>query len=277
VASSSDSVPIVAPPPGWSSVLARRITDLWHTVLRLIAFTLITLGTLVTKAGHARSLIHPLIAQQLFRSGARMVPMVCFLGVLIGVVVVGQAVAKLQEVGAENLIGVLLVTVVVRELSPLIAVFVVLARVGTATVVELGTARSQGEVEALEAMGVDPIHYLVVPRVIGFTASVMGLSVYLLVTTLLGGYVFAFARGLPLTLPQYLSHIAAALDWLDFPLLVLKTGLFGGLTGLVICYQGLAHPVRLEEVGSATSRTVALCGIGCLLIDALLVPLYLLL
>ena len=258
-------------------MLARRITDLWHTVLRLIAFTLITLGTLVTKAGHARSLIHPLIAQQLFRSGARMVPIVCFLGLLLGVVVVGQAVAKLQEVGAEKLIGVLLVTVVVRELSPLIAVFVVLARVGTATVVELGTARSQGEVEALEALGVDPIHYLVVPRVIGFTASVMGLSVYLLVTTLLGGYVFAFARGLPLTLPQYLSHIAAALDWLDFPLLVLKTGLFGGLTGLVICYQGLAHPVRLEEVGSAASRTVALCGIGCLLIDALLVPLYLLL
>ena len=258
----------------WCAGVIQEVTS---TVPRLIAFTLITVGTLLTKMGRAQGVIHPLLIQHLFRTGARLVPMVCLLGLMMGVVVVGQSIALLQKFGATNLTGVLLVTVVIRELSPLIAALTVLARVGTASVVELGTARSQGEVEALESLGVDPIHYLVVPRVIAFTVSVMALAVYLVLATLLGGYMFAFARGLPLTFTQYLGHIAGSLVWLDFPLLAFKTGLFGGLIGLVICYQGLAQPIRLEEVGAATTRTVTICGLGCLLLDAVFVPLYLVL
>ncbi len=274
-------VPVPLPTPTVVAALlescAQRIREVTQTVPRLLAFTLITLGTLLTKAGHARGVMYPLLTQQLFRTGARLVPMICLLGLMLGLVVVGQSIALLQKYGAANLTGILLVTVVIRELSPLIAALTVLARVGTASVVELGTARSQGEVEALESIGVDPIHYLVVPRVIAFTVSVMALAVYLVLTTLLGGYVFAFTRGLPLTFTQYLGHVAGSLVWLDFPLLALKTGLFGALIGMVICYQGLAQPIRLEEVGAATTRTVTLCGIGCLLIDAVFVPLYLVL
>jgi phospholipid/cholesterol/gamma-HCH transport system permease protein len=263
--------------PSLTAAIAGLLRDLTETLPRLTAFTLITLATAVTKTGHSRAVIRPLIRQQVFRAGARLVPIVCFLGLILGVVIVGQAVAVLQQVGAGNLTGVLLVTVVVRELSPLVAALVVLARVGTATVVDLGTARALGEVEALEALGIDPIHYCVVPRVIGFTVAVMGLTVYLMLVTLFSGYGFAFARGLPLTFGNYLSGIAAALSWIDFPLMVVKTAIFGSLTGLVICYQGLAQPIRLEEVGAATTRTVALCGIGCLLVDAVFVPVYLLL
>ena len=88
---------------------------------------------------------------------------------------------------------------------------------------------------------------------------------------------FAFARGLPLTLTGYFGDIATALSWADFPLLALKTSLFGAVTGMIICYQGLSQALRLEEVGAATTRTVAQCVVGCLCIDALFVPLYLLL
>jgi ABC-type transporter Mla maintaining outer membrane lipid asymmetry ATPase subunit MlaF len=135
------------------------------------------------------------------------------------------------------------VTIVIRELAPLVAGLVVLARVGTASVIELGTARALGEIEALEALGIDPIHYLVVPRVIGFTVAVSGLTVYFLLLALASGYAFAFVRGLPLSLEEYFNHVAAALTLADFPLLAIKTALFGSLTGLVICYQGLAQPL----------------------------------
>ena len=72
---------------------------------------------------------------------------------------------------ANNLLGSIMVIVVVRELGPLLTALLVLARVGTANVVELGTARAMGEVEALEALGIDPVHYFVVPRVVGMAVG----------------------------------------------------------------------------------------------------------
>src|SRR5213075_1694958 len=98
----------------------------------------------------------------------------------LGLVVIGQTVSWLTKYGAINYMGSIMVIVVVRELGPLIAALLVLARIGTANVVELGTARAMGEVEALEALGIDPVHYLVMPRVIGMAVGILALTIYLI-------------------------------------------------------------------------------------------------
>jgi len=126
-------------------------------------------------------------------------------------------------------------------------------------------------------LGIDPIHYLVVPRVVGFAVAVVSLTAYLIVASLGSGYAFAYARGLKASPLEFITQIAGAMSALDFPLLALKTLLFGALTGWVICYQGLARPMTLEEVGPATTRTVAVCLSGCLMLDALFIIVYLLL
>jgi phospholipid/cholesterol/gamma-HCH transport system permease protein len=246
-----------------------------ETLTRLSAFTLITLGTAWTRFGLNSRVIRPRIVEEIHRSGVCLLPIVSFLGVALGVVFVGQTIALMQQVGAAGFTGTLIVTVFIRELAPLAAGLVVLARVGTATVIELGTARALGEVEALEALGIDPIHYLVLPRVVGFTVSVLCLTVYLMILTLVSGYLFAFARGLKATPGEFFGMVAAALSWLDFPLLALKTAGFGVITGLVICYHGLARSLTLDEVGKATTRTVAQCVIACLLLDAVFIVVYL--
>ena len=128
---------------------------------------LITLGVLVTKAGAGGRVVRPLMRAQVVRAGVRLLPIVAFIGFAMGLVIIGQTLRLLSQVGQTGLMGSLFVTVIFRELAPLTAALVVLARVGTPTVVELGTARALGEVEALEALGIDPIHYLVVPRVVG--------------------------------------------------------------------------------------------------------------
>ncbi len=256
---------------------ARSLVSTTSTVERMMAFTLITLGTLVTQHRRARALITPLIGNQLFRAGVRMVPMVCFLGMALGVLIVGQIESILQQVGANQYSGALVVTVIIRELAPLVSGLVVFARVGTASVIELGTARALGEIEALEALGIDPIHYLVVPRVIGFTVSVMGLTLYCILTALLSGYAFAFSRGLPLNPEAYIGRIVSALSWVDFPLLAAKSGLFGMITALVVSYQGLARPLRLEQLGDTTALTVVYCLVICLTVDIGFIPLYILL
>jgi phospholipid/cholesterol/gamma-HCH transport system permease protein len=253
----------------------RRLVYLVLTVQGLGAFALITLGVLLTKFHVARGLIRGLVRQEIARAGLRLLPMFLFLAGALGFLVIGQTVSWLTRVGAINYLGTVMVVVVVRELGPLLTALVVLARVGTANVVELGTARATGEVEALEALGIDPIHYLVVPRVLGMAVGIFALTIYLILGAVLSGYLWAFLQDVPLTPGDYFRQLTGALSGLDFVLLALKTGCFGAIIAVVTCYHGLAQPLRLAEVSSATVRAVAQGLVGCVLLDALFIVIYL--
>jgi phospholipid/cholesterol/gamma-HCH transport system permease protein len=193
----------------------------------------------------------------------------------LGFLVVGQTVSALAKVGATDYLGSTMVVVIVRELGPLLTAMLVLARIGTANVIELGTARALGEVEALEALGIDPVHYLIVPRVIGMALGIFALTVYLILLALASGYLFAFLQDVALTPGDYFKQIAAALNWLDFALLALKTVLFGFFIGIVTCYHGLAQPLRLEEMSRVAVRAVTQGVFVCVLVDAVFIVLYL--
>ncbi|HSH92985.1 MAG TPA: ABC transporter permease [Roseimicrobium sp.] len=257
--------------------VGRQILRVTETIHGLGAFALITAGVVVTKFNHASRLIHPQVRNQIHLAGVRLLPMVFFIGLALGLVVIGQMVALLTRFGVQNLVGTVMVTVVVRELGPIIAALTVLIRVGTPTVIELGTARAQGEVEALEALGIDPIHYLVVPRVIGLGLSIFGLTVYLILVSLASGYLVAFLQDVPLLPLEYLKQISVALMWQDFVLLAFKTTLFGALIATVTCFQGLALPLRLEEVSQAATRAVTHSVVGCVILDVVFIITYLLL
>ncbi|HYG23709.1 MAG TPA: ABC transporter permease [Verrucomicrobiae bacterium] len=262
-------------PRSYSNFLGRKLFRFLLTIQGLGAFTLITLGVLLTKMGVARKLIRPLIVFQISRSGVRLLPMFLFLAGATGLVVIGQTVSWATRFGAINYLGTIMVIVVVRELGPLIAALLILSRVGAANVIELGTARATGEVEALEALGIDPIHYFVVPRVIGMAVGLFALTVYLILGTLASGYLWAFLQDVPLRPGDYFRQLAGALSGLDFALLALKTLLFGFIIALVTCYHGLAQPLRLEEVSFATVRAVAQSVIACVLLDAVFILIYL--
>jgi phospholipid/cholesterol/gamma-HCH transport system permease protein len=239
------------------------------------ALLLITAAVAVTKFNAARQVVHPLIRKQMARAGLQLLPMVGFLAFALGMVVIGQTVLILNRFDAQNYIGTVMVTVVVRELGPILAALLVLARVGTANVVELGMARACGEVEVLEALGIDPIHYLVVPRVVGLALAVFALTVYFILFALLSGFLFTFLEGVPLLPSQYFQQLANALLWQDFMLLALKTFAFGTFIAIVTCFEGLAQPLRLEEVSRATAKAVAKCVVGVVLLDALFIIVYL--
>lgn len=256
-------------------VIGRFAMRFLLTVQGIGAFALITLGVMVSKFGRASQVLRPLIRREITRSGVRLLPMFLFLSAALGLLIIGQVVSWLSRVGAVNYLGVVMVVVVVRELGPLITAFLVIARIGTANVVELGTARATGEVEALEALGIDPVHYLVVPRVVGMALGTFALTVYLILGSLVSGYVWAFLQDVPLRPEQYLEQLASSLSWMDFALLALKTAGFGGIIAVVTCYHGLAQPLRLEEISHATVRAAAQAVIACVLLDALFIIIYL--
>ena len=262
-------------PQSFSHYVGRKLFRFLLTIQGLAAFGLITLGVILTKFRTARHVVWPLVYQETARAGLRLLPMFLFMAAALGLLVIGQSVSWLTRVGAINYLGIIMVIVVVRELGPLLAVLLVLARVGTANVVELGTARATGEVEALEALGIDPVHYLVVPRVIGLALGVFSLTVYLILGALISGYLWAFLQDVPLRPGDYFRQLTGALSGLDFVLLATKTLSFGFIMSIITCYHGLAQPLRLEEVSYATVRAVAQSIIACVLIDALFIIIYL--
>jgi len=255
--------------------LGRALFRFLETVQGLGAFALITLGVILSKFRLARPVVWPAVMREISRSGSRLLPMFLYVAAALGLLVIGQSVSWLTRVGAIDYLGTIMVVVVVRELGPLIAVLLVLARVGTANVIELGTARAQGEVEALEALGIDPVHYLVVPRVVGMALGVFSLTVYLILGALISGYLWAFIQDVPLQPGDYFRQLANSLGGMDFVLLALKTLSFGFIIAIVTCYRGLAQPLRLEEVSQATVRAVAQSVVACVLIDALFIIIYL--
>jgi phospholipid/cholesterol/gamma-HCH transport system permease protein len=262
-------------PRSLTGYLGRGLFRFLLTMQGLGAFALITLGVMITRFNDARQVIRPLVFKEAARAGLRLLPMFLFMSAALGLVVIGQTVSWLTRVGAINFLGTIMVVVVVRELGPLVAALLVLARIGTANVIELGTARAMGEVEALEALGIDPVHYLVVPRVMGMALGVFALTVYLIIGALISGYVWAFVQDVPLRPGEYFRQLATALSGLDFALLAIKTLSFGFIIALVTCYHGLAQPLRLEEVSRATVAAVAQSIIACVLIDALFIIIYL--
>jgi phospholipid/cholesterol/gamma-HCH transport system permease protein len=262
-------------PRSLTGYVGRGLFRFLLTLQGLGAFTLITLGVMISRFGAARQVMRPRVFQEISRAGLRLLPMFLFISAALGLVVIGQTVSWLTRVGAINYLGTVMVVVVVRELGPLVAALLVLARIGTANVIELGTARAMGEVEALEALGIDPVHYLVVPRVVGMALGVFALTVYLILGALLSGYLWAFLQDVPLRPGDYFHQLAAALSGLDFALLAIKTVAFGSIIALVTCYHGLAQPLRLEEVSRATVAAVAQSIVACVLLDALFIIIYL--
>jgi phospholipid/cholesterol/gamma-HCH transport system permease protein len=104
---------------------------------------------------------------------------------------------------------------------------------------------------------------------------VLALSVYFILVALGSGYLWAFIQDVPLTPGDYLRQLVQALNALDFVLLGVKTTAFGFIIAIVSCYHGLARALRLEEVPRAAIQAMAQSVVGCVLLDALLIVLYL--
>jgi phospholipid/cholesterol/gamma-HCH transport system permease protein len=187
------------------------------------------------------------MTQQVYFTGVEAMPFLGLLSLLLGFVVIAQSLPQLQGMGAHALIGQILVISVVRELGPIITAMVVITRSGSAMATEMATNRITGQVEALESMGIDIYHFLVVPRVLGCMVSMFCMIVFFDVIALVGGFLVASTR---LTMPfaLYLEYIFASLAPLDLYISLSKGLLFGGVIALFSCYHGLRARRAAYEV-----------------------------
>jgi phospholipid/cholesterol/gamma-HCH transport system permease protein len=144
---------------------------------------------------------------------------------------------------------------VVRELGPLFAAIIVIARSGTAIAAELGSMRVSGEVRYLRAMGIPAARYLVMPRIAGLTTSLLALLFFFQGAAVLGGLALS---SLLFDLPfrAQLDNLAATLSFFDLSISLAKGLVFGLVIAAAACYHGLRVRTSITEVPQAATRAV---------------------
>ena len=182
------------------------------------------------------------------------VGLVTLLAAILSFLVMAQASRQLGRFGALEQMGVIMVVAVIRELGPLLTALIVVSRSGTAIAAEMATNRVMGEVTALEAMGIDPYIYLVLPRVLGAIASVACLMVIFDAVAMVSGYVGASTTGMT---PQgYANIVLRTLSAKDVWITVAKGITFGGAVAVNCAYHGLAVTAGPTEIPQAVTRGV---------------------
>jgi phospholipid/cholesterol/gamma-HCH transport system permease protein len=193
--------------------------------------------------------------EQSIRAGIGSLPLVGLLVALIGMIMALQGAYQLDQLGALQYVPALVGVSVTRELAPLIVAIVVAARVGSAIAAELGTMQVSEEIDALKVMGLDPVAFLVVPRVLGLLVGLPCLTIFADVLGMAGGLVVGVGV-LGLGGGNYVRLTLDALVLQDIVTGLVKAAAFAAIVGFVSCHQGLATRGGAEEVGRATTQSV---------------------
>ena len=201
------------------------------------------------------------LARQIYFTGVQASPIVGGISLLLGASIVLQSQVWLLGVGQSAWIGPFLVAVLLREIAPLVVNVVMLLRSGSAVVTELGSMTVSGEVRVLEGQGVDPFHYLVVPRVIGMGISVLCLTVVFLLVAFTSGYVASVVIGVQPAGPlAFTNSVLGAIEMRDLVILGGKIMIPAMLTGAICCREGLSVAPIPTEVPKATMRALSRAG-----------------
>jgi len=235
--------------------MGRFVTrNLLYTYRVLIMVYLSMRATILDQAQGFRT-IFSVISAQIYFTGWQALPLVTVMGLTTGSIILLQAMSNLTMLGGTQMIGSFLIVMLVREAGPLLVALVVIARSGTAVASEVGNMRANREIEALESMGINPLSFIVFPRVLGGVISVICLAFYFNFIALIGGF-FAtrLLHDMPFTF--YSDSLMSAFGIEDLWIFLLKNAFSGMIIFIVSCYQGLLVKRSPHEVPQVTTQAV---------------------
>lgn len=185
---------------------------------------------------------------------------------LVGLITVFQVAYQLAPYGAEVVSARALAWFVAREIGPIVVAILVVARSAAAIAGEFASMSATGEIDALRAMGLDPVKYLVVPKLAALLVALPALTAIAIALAIVGGWlgtsvVLGYNTGL------YLEHLHESLALRDIAVGLAKSVVFAILIGLVAADEGLRVERRVAAIGPATTRAVVYCLLGVLAVD----------
>ncbi len=210
---------------------------------------------------------------QVVRVGVSSIAIVSLVSGAIGLILAFQMAPPLEQLGQKELVPNILAVAVVRELGPLIAAVVLTGFAGASIAAEIGTMAVNEEIEALRATALNPVRFLVVPRLLATVVSMGCLAVLANFCSLgAGAAVSALALGVPWV--TFYEGVTEQIGVVDFLTGLAKSGIFGMLIGLIACGNGLAVRGGAEGVGNATTKTVVESVVAIVIADLLFTVLF---
>jgi phospholipid/cholesterol/gamma-HCH transport system permease protein len=210
------------------------------------------------------------IVQQTYMVGWRSLPLIMTSGLAIGVVLSMHTRAVMERFGAEALIPSALAIALISETGPLMTGLLVAGRVGAGIGAELGGMRVTEQIDALESLAVDSVHYLAVTRIIACMIALPILTTALNFSGLIGGFIAESAIS-GISMKLYFRHAFEVAGFMDYVLPTVKTVVFGFIIGTVSSYLGYTATGGSQGIGRASTMSVVLSSMLLIFINVLLV------
>ena len=205
--------------------------------------------------------------QQIYYIGARSTMIIMLVSFFTGMVLGLQSYHALVKFGAQGALGTLVALTLVRELGPVLTAIMIAARAGSAIAAEIGIQRISEQIDALDTMRIDPLRYLISPRITAAVISFPLLTAVFDLVGIIGGYVSGVIL-LGANASTYIYRVQTSMDTKDVTDGLIKAIVFAVIVSMVCCYQGYFTHMRTDShgakaVGLSTTSAVVL---SCILI-----------
>ena len=243
---------------------------LWRQPVRFLSDA----AAVIWQAGRPIFWRRPIRAEfmrQCYQVGTRALPFIVVSGIFSGFGIVAQALHWLKVFGSTALFGGFLSVVLVREIAPVLVGLIVVGRSGSVILAELGTMKAEGQVHMLDAQGIDPFLYLVVPRVLALSICMFCLTVAFVTLALMAGFVSGTQLGLTqFTFLDFIQRALGSMGRQEYVLIAAKTLTIGFAVGLISCKEALALSGSAVDVLDILPRSFAKSVLATLVISIVL-------
>jgi phospholipid/cholesterol/gamma-HCH transport system permease protein len=261
------------PTVGFVGTIGRWAVRQWWEARAVTGF----FGRIVSVFARALSLPRSLrltsVVRHVYETGITAVPIVSLIAFLISVIVAYLGAQQLSSFGANIYVVDLVAIAVLRELGVMLTSIIIAGRSGSAFAAELGVMQLNEEIAALQAMGLNPVELLVLPRVLGLAIALPLLTIVADAMGLAGGGLLS-ALDLHISPAQFLGRLHDALAPTTFWAGLIKAPIFAALIGIVGCYRGMQVRDSARELGRLTTLAVVQSIFLVILVDAVFAVLY---
>jgi phospholipid/cholesterol/gamma-HCH transport system permease protein len=271
VSQSGPSEPPAAPPS-----TRERLLALGEIAVAPLKLPLGWLGDRATMFGQAMTwLVRPpfrlrLFLEQMEFVGVGSLTIILLVGFFSGAVAAQQAIAALEIFGQERFVGATVGLSLAQELAPVFTALMLTARAGSGMATELGSMRITEQIDALTTFAVNPVQYLVTPRIVATVIMMPIMTMVFNIIGLLGAYLYSIYLK-DIDLGQFIEMYTYWTDPKDYIIGGVKAIVFGAALSLVSCYEGFNIRGGAKEVGLATTRAVVAGSVSVLVLDYFLI------
>ncbi len=210
-----------------------------------------------------------LFLEEIEHLGVNSIMVIFLAGLAIGMIFALQMVSLLQPFQAEIGVGAAVAVALGREFAPIITILMLIAKNGSAMAAELGTMRVTEQIDALESMSVDPVHYLVLPRVIASILTFPALTILANVVGVIGAY-FISTGLYGIDSASYMDYMFNVLKPKDIVIGLIKAAIMGFIVATICCYYGINTKQGAKGVGDSATKAVVSSSVSILIADYIL-------